>query len=126
MGCEGPHSPAHSSLVAKLCFEGQLSVICSLVYLQLDLKLVPGSHKTRWLANSFPLFLSLLLSSLNHPPSCLGGKTEDFQAAAKLFHRAQRQVKVPTYLVPATQKVEGGGWKSGGCVWGGDSVMCKG
>ena len=26
-------------------------------------------------------------------------------AAAKLFHRAQRQVKVPTYLVPATQTV---------------------
>jgi len=37
--------------------------------------------------------------------SCTGGKTEDFMAAAQLFHRAQRQVKVPTYLVPATQKV---------------------
>lgn len=34
-----------------------------------------------------------------------GGKTEDFMSAAKLFHRAKRQVKVPTYLVPATQKV---------------------
>jgi 3-isopropylmalate/(R)-2-methylmalate dehydratase large subunit len=34
-----------------------------------------------------------------------GGKTEDFLAAAQLFHRAQRQVQVPTYLVPATQKV---------------------
>jgi 3-isopropylmalate/(R)-2-methylmalate dehydratase large subunit len=34
-----------------------------------------------------------------------GGKTEDFISAAKLFHRAKRQVKVPTYLVPATQKV---------------------
>ncbi len=33
-----------------------------------------------------------------------GGKTEDFMSAAKLFHRAKRQVKVPTYLVPATQK----------------------
>mmetsp|Transcript_11630 Transcript_11630/g.28504 ORF Transcript_11630/g.28504 Transcript_11630/m.28504 type:complete len:483 (-) Transcript_11630:509-1957(-) len=37
--------------------------------------------------------------------SCTGGKTEDFWAAAKLLHRAKRQVKVPTYLVPATQKV---------------------
>lgn len=34
-----------------------------------------------------------------------GGKTEDFLSAAKLLHRAKRQVKVPTYLVPATQKV---------------------
>jgi hypothetical protein len=34
-----------------------------------------------------------------------GGKTEDFMSAAKLFYRAKRQVKVPTYLVPATQKV---------------------
>jgi hypothetical protein len=34
-----------------------------------------------------------------------GGKTEDFLSAAKLFYRAKRQVKVPTYLVPATQKV---------------------
>lgn len=37
--------------------------------------------------------------------SCTGGKTEDFLSAAKLFHRAGRQVKVPTYLVPATAKV---------------------
>lgn len=37
--------------------------------------------------------------------SCTGGKTEDFMSAAKLFHGAGRQVKVPTYLVPATQKV---------------------
>ena len=37
--------------------------------------------------------------------SCTGGKTEDFVSAAKLFHRAGKQVKVPTYLVPATQKV---------------------
>jgi 3-isopropylmalate/(R)-2-methylmalate dehydratase large subunit len=37
--------------------------------------------------------------------SCTGGKTEDFLSAAKLLHRAKRQVKVPTYLVPATQKV---------------------
>jgi 3-isopropylmalate/(R)-2-methylmalate dehydratase large subunit len=37
--------------------------------------------------------------------SCTGGKTEDFLSAAKLFYRAGRQVKVPTYLVPATQKV---------------------
>ncbi len=37
--------------------------------------------------------------------SCTGGKTEDFMAAAKLLHRAGGQVKVPTYLVPATQKV---------------------
>ncbi len=35
-----------------------------------------------------------------------GGKTEDFLSAAKLFHRAKgRKVKVPTYLVPATQQV---------------------
>lgn len=34
-----------------------------------------------------------------------GGKTQDFLSAAKLFHKAGRQVKVPTYLVPATQKV---------------------
>lgn len=35
----------------------------------------------------------------------LGGKSEDFAAAAKLFHAAGERVKVPTYLVPATQKV---------------------
>jgi hypothetical protein len=37
--------------------------------------------------------------------SCTGGKTEDFQAAAQLLHRAGGRVKVPTFLVPATQKV---------------------
>eukprot|EP00850_Spirogloea_muscicola_P015469 SM000118S25612 [mRNA] locus=s118:384019:388842:+ [translate_table: standard] len=37
--------------------------------------------------------------------SCTGGKTEDFMAAAKLFHAAGQKVKVPTFLVPATQKV---------------------
>ncbi|KAG9447696.1 hypothetical protein H6P81_013824 [Aristolochia fimbriata] len=37
--------------------------------------------------------------------SCTGGKTEDFMAAAKLFLAAGKKVKVPTYLVPATQKV---------------------
>jgi len=39
--------------------------------------------------------------------SCTGGKTEDFLAAAKLLHKAGQQVKVPTFLVPATQKVWG-------------------
>jgi 3-isopropylmalate/(R)-2-methylmalate dehydratase large subunit len=34
-----------------------------------------------------------------------GGKSEDFAAAAKLFHAAGEQVKVPTFLVPATPKV---------------------
>lgn len=43
-----------------------------------------------------------VVCSLCLPP---GGKTEDFISAAKLFYRAKRQVKVPTYLVPATQKV---------------------
>lgn len=42
-----------------------------------------------------------------------GGKTEDFISAAKLFYRAKRQVKVPTYLVPATQKVGVAGWHPG-------------
>eukprot|EP00803_Ostreobium_quekettii_P004973 evm.model.scf_25EXC.5 EVM.evm.TU.scf_25EXC.5 scf_25EXC:125296-126752(+) len=37
--------------------------------------------------------------------SCTGGKMESFMAAAKLLHSAKQQVKVPTYLVPATQKV---------------------
>lgn len=37
--------------------------------------------------------------------SCTGGKTEDFQAAAKLLHKAGQRVSVPTFLVPATQKV---------------------
>lgn len=37
--------------------------------------------------------------------SCTGGKYEDFLAAAKLFHAAGQQVKVDTFLVPATQKV---------------------
>lgn len=37
--------------------------------------------------------------------SCTGGKTEDFFAAAKLLHKAGGTVQVPTYLVPATQKV---------------------
>ncbi|GBG91734.1 hypothetical protein CBR_g53549 [Chara braunii] len=37
--------------------------------------------------------------------SCTGGKTEDFMAAAKLMHSAGKRVVVPTFLVPATQKV---------------------
>ncbi|VFQ63305.1 unnamed protein product [Cuscuta campestris] len=37
--------------------------------------------------------------------SCTGGKTEDFMAAAKIFLAAGTKVKVPTFLVPATQKV---------------------
>ncbi|XP_029124941.1 3-isopropylmalate dehydratase large subunit, chloroplastic [Cajanus cajan] len=37
--------------------------------------------------------------------SCTGGKTEDFMAAAKVFLASGKKVKVPTYLVPATQKV---------------------
>ncbi|KAL0287220.1 UNVERIFIED_CONTAM: 3-isopropylmalate dehydratase large subunit, chloroplastic [Sesamum angustifolium] len=37
--------------------------------------------------------------------SCTGGKTEDFMAAAKLFLASGKKVKVPTFLVPATQKV---------------------
>ncbi|RVW34975.1 3-isopropylmalate dehydratase large subunit, chloroplastic [Vitis vinifera] len=37
--------------------------------------------------------------------SCTGGKTEDFLAAAKVFHASGKKVKVPTFLVPATQKV---------------------
>jgi len=35
--------------------------------------------------------------------SCTGGKTEDFLAAARILK--DRKVSVPTYLVPATQKV---------------------
>ncbi|XP_057430743.1 3-isopropylmalate dehydratase large subunit, chloroplastic-like [Lotus japonicus] len=37
--------------------------------------------------------------------SCTGGKTEDFMAAAKIFLASGKTVKVPTFLVPATQKV---------------------
>eukprot|EP00216_Chloropicon_sp_CCMP2111_P004941 CAMPEP_0198240880 /NCGR_PEP_ID=MMETSP1446-20131203/5869_1 /TAXON_ID=1461542 ORGANISM="Unidentified sp, Strain CCMP2111" /NCGR_SAMPLE_ID=MMETSP1446 /ASSEMBLY_ACC=CAM_ASM_001112 /LENGTH=501 /DNA_ID=CAMNT_0043923663 /DNA_START=2508 /DNA_END=4013 /DNA_ORIENTATION=- len=37
--------------------------------------------------------------------SCTGGKTEDFLAVAKILHKSGEQVKVPTYLVPATQQV---------------------
>ncbi|XP_014512451.1 3-isopropylmalate dehydratase large subunit, chloroplastic [Vigna radiata var. radiata] len=37
--------------------------------------------------------------------SCTGGKTEDFMAAAKVFLAGGKTVKVPTFLVPATQKV---------------------
>lgn len=37
--------------------------------------------------------------------SCTGGKTEDFFAAAQLLYKAQEQVRVSTFLVPATQKV---------------------
>ncbi|CAN1789953.1 3-isopropylmalate dehydratase large subunit, chloroplastic [Linum perenne] len=38
--------------------------------------------------------------------SCTGGKTEDFMAAAKVFLASgYKKVKVPTFLVPATQKV---------------------
>ncbi|KAK3187695.1 hypothetical protein Dsin_027256 [Dipteronia sinensis] len=37
--------------------------------------------------------------------SCTGGKTEDFLAAAKVFQASGKKVKVPTFLVPATQKV---------------------
>lgn len=48
------------------------------------------------------------------PLHSTGGKTEDFMAAAKLLHKAGGEVKVPTYLVPATQKVRsreaGGDW----------------
>ncbi|KAA0038519.1 hypothetical protein IC582_006871 [Cucumis melo] len=37
--------------------------------------------------------------------SCTGGKTEDFLALAKVFVAAGKKVKVPTFIVPATQKV---------------------
>ncbi|KAI3826664.1 hypothetical protein L1987_00716 [Smallanthus sonchifolius] len=37
--------------------------------------------------------------------SCTGGKTEDFLAAAKVLLASGEKVKVPTFLVPATQKV---------------------
>ncbi|XP_058225567.1 3-isopropylmalate dehydratase large subunit, chloroplastic-like isoform X3 [Rhododendron vialii] len=37
--------------------------------------------------------------------SCTGGKTEDFLATAKVFLASGKKVKVPTFLVPATQKV---------------------
>lgn len=37
--------------------------------------------------------------------SCTGGKYEDFTAAAQLLHKSGQRVKVPTFLVPATQKV---------------------
>ncbi|XP_062218045.1 3-isopropylmalate dehydratase large subunit, chloroplastic-like [Phragmites australis] len=37
--------------------------------------------------------------------SCTGGKTEDFFAAAKVLLASGKKVKVPTFLVPATQKV---------------------
>ncbi|XWS13931.1 hypothetical protein CRYUN_Cryun36dG0081100 [Craigia yunnanensis] len=37
--------------------------------------------------------------------SCTGGKTEDFLAAAKVFLASGKKVKVPTFLVPANQKV---------------------
>ncbi|GAB4851341.1 3-isopropylmalate dehydratase large subunit, chloroplastic [Ancistrocladus abbreviatus] len=37
--------------------------------------------------------------------SCTGGKTEDFLAAAKVFLASGKKVNVPTFLVPATQKV---------------------
>ncbi|XP_059065653.1 3-isopropylmalate dehydratase large subunit, chloroplastic isoform X1 [Cryptomeria japonica] len=37
--------------------------------------------------------------------SCTGGKTEDFLSVAKLFSSSGQKVKVPTFLVPATQKV---------------------
>jgi 3-isopropylmalate/(R)-2-methylmalate dehydratase large subunit len=36
--------------------------------------------------------------------SCTGGKTEDFVAAAKILYN--QKVKVPTFIVPATVKVE--------------------
>ena len=53
---------------------------------------------------SCPTYLPARPAACLHP-ACAGGKTEDFLSAAKLFYRAKRQVKVPTYLVPATQKV---------------------
>ncbi|KAI3518481.1 hypothetical protein L1887_07274 [Cichorium endivia] len=37
--------------------------------------------------------------------SCTGGKTEDFLAAARVFLASGDKVKVPTFIVPATQKV---------------------
>ncbi|XP_044498211.1 3-isopropylmalate dehydratase large subunit, chloroplastic-like isoform X2 [Mangifera indica] len=37
--------------------------------------------------------------------SCTGGKMEDFLAAARVFLASGKKVKVPTFLVPATQKV---------------------
>ncbi|KAA8543425.1 hypothetical protein F0562_021080 [Nyssa sinensis] len=37
--------------------------------------------------------------------SCTGGKTQDFLAAAKVFLASGKKVNVPTFLVPATQKV---------------------
>ncbi|KAH0640499.1 hypothetical protein KY285_037085 [Solanum tuberosum] len=38
--------------------------------------------------------------------SCTGGKTEDFMAAAKVFLASGKKVKVPTFLVSATQKFQ--------------------
>ena len=59
-----------------------------------------GEHKTT------PFVLpDIRKHALHALRSCTGGKTEDFMAAAKLFHSAGQQVTVPTYLVPATQKV---------------------
>ncbi|XP_048437176.1 3-isopropylmalate dehydratase large subunit, chloroplastic-like isoform X1 [Pyrus x bretschneideri] len=37
--------------------------------------------------------------------SCTGRKTEDFMAAARVFLASGKKVKVPTFLVPATQNV---------------------
>ncbi|KAI3798092.1 hypothetical protein L1987_33361 [Smallanthus sonchifolius] len=37
--------------------------------------------------------------------SCTGGKTEDFIAAARVLLASGDKVKVPTFIVPATQKV---------------------
>lgn len=81
-------------------------------------KLVPCMPCNRTAAKPVPK-----LCCTHHPwaravyiGSCTGGKTEDFMAAAKLLHKAGGEVKVPTYLVPATQKARlgrgaGGPWR---------------
>ncbi|XWS08719.1 hypothetical protein CRYUN_Cryun40dG0025200 [Craigia yunnanensis] len=54
-----------------------------------------------WQENAKMLKLTVYIGS------CTGGKTEDFLAAAKVFLASGKKVKVPTFLVPATQKVFG-------------------
>ena len=68
------------------------------------MKLGVGSAGPAGAAPVWPL--NDLLCEAGHAcRSCTGGKYEDFAAAAKLLHKAGGRVKVPTYLVPATQKV---------------------
>ncbi|KAH0914388.1 hypothetical protein HID58_028834 [Brassica napus] len=96
-----PFEPVYSDGNASLYVELFLPLHVGLTYLLFSMFFQPHSPDNRALARECK---DVKIDRV-YIGSCTGGKTEDFMAAAKLFHAAGKQVKVPTFLVPATQKV---------------------